>query len=243
MLIYSVAHQYLVFSAAFGEEIDAVAKNRATKILQILQDNFSIPRWASSLRDPFQTLIITVLSQATADKNTARAFENLSGRFSITPEALAKASVEEIEKAIRVGGLYRNKSRVIKAISRVILEQFKGSLDFIHSLPLEEARKILLSIPGVGPKTADVVLLFCAGKPTIPIDTHVNRVSKRLGLAPQKADYEGVRRALEALYSPDEYLPVHLLLISLGRKYCKARKPLCKPCSVNTLCPSKRIED
>jgi endonuclease-3 len=220
-----------------------VTKDRAKEILHILQDNFSIPRWASSTRNPFQTLIITVLSQATADKNTARAFKNLSERFSITPEALVKASVEEIEEAIRVGGLYRNKSRVIKAISRMILEQFNGSLDFIHSLPLEEARKILLSIPGVGPKTADVVLLFCAGKPTIPIDTHVNRVSKRLGLAPSEADYEGVRRALEALYLPDDYLPAHLLFISLGRKYCKARKPLCKPCPVNMLCPSKRIEN
>jgi len=243
MLFIALLTHYLVFSARLEEEIDVVAKNRATEILHILQDNFSIPRWVSSTRDSFQTLIITVLSQATADKNTARAFENLSGRFSITPEALAKASVEEIEEAIRVGGLYRNKSRVIKAISRVILKQFNGSLDFIHSLPFDEARKILLSIPGVGPKTADVVLLFCAGKPTIPIDTHVNRVSRRLGLAPPKADYEGVRRALEALYPPEDYLPVHLLLISLGRRYCKARKPLCKPCPVNALCPSKRVED
>ena len=220
-----------------------MVKNRAPKILHILQKNFSIPQWASSIKDPFQTLIITVLSQATADKNTARAFENLSRRFSITPEDLAKASVEEIENAIKVGGLYRNKSRVIKAISHVILEQFNGSLDFIYSLPFEEARKILLKIPGVGPKTADVVLLFCTGKPTVPVDTHVNRVSKRLGLASPKADYEGVRRALETLYLPDDYLPVHLLLISLGRKYCKARKPLCKPCPVNTVCPSKRLED
>jgi len=220
-----------------------VVKNKATKILHVLQENFSIPQWVSSTRDPFQTLIITVLSQATADKNTARAFENLSRRFSIIPEALAKASVEDIERAIRVGGLYRNKSKVIKAISSIILEKFNGSLDFIQSLPLEEARKILLKIPGIGPKTADVVLLFCAGKPTIPVDTHVNRVSKRLGLAPQRADYEGIRRALETLYSPEDYLLVHLLLISLGRKYCKARKPLCKPCPVNTLCPSKRLED
>jgi len=220
-----------------------VEKNRATQILHILQSNFSIPPWASSTRDLFQTLIITVLSQATADKNTVRAFENLSARFSITPEALAKASVEEIEKAIRIGGLYRNKSRVIKAISHMISEQFNGSLDFIYSLPFEKARKILLNIPGVGPKTADVVLLFCAGKPTIPIDTHVNRVSKRLELVPPGADYEGVRQALEALYSAEDYLPVHLLLISLGRRYCKARKPLCKPCPVNTLCPSKSLGD
>ncbi len=216
---------------------------KAKEILYILQGNFSIPPRAFSTRDPFKTLIITVLSQATADKNTARAFENLSRRFLITPEVLAKASVEEIENAIRVGGLYRNKSRVIKAISRVVLEQSNGSLDFVYSLPLEEARRILLNISGVGPKTADVVLLFCAGKPTIPIDTHVNRVSRRLGLAPPKADYEGVQQALETLYSPEDYLPVHLLLISLGRKYCKARKPLCKPCPVNTLCPSKRLDD
>ena len=220
-----------------------MTKGKAREILYILQGNFSISSWASSTRDPFETLITTVLSQATADKNTARAFENLSRRFLITPEVLAKASVEEIENAIRVGGLYRNKSRVIKAVSRVILEQFNGSLDFVYSLPLEEARKVLLNISGVGPKTADVGLLFCAGKPTIPIDTHVSRVSKRLGLAPPKADYEGVQRALETLYSPEDYLPVHLLLISLGREYCKARKPLCKPCPVNTLCPSRRLKD
>ena len=220
-----------------------MTKDRAKEILHILKRNFSIPRWTRSNRDAFRTLIITVLSQATADKNTVRAFENLSGRFAVTPKALARAEVEEIEDAIRVGGLYRNKSRAIKTISRVILEQFNGSLDFIYLLPLEKARKILLNILGVGPKTADVVLLFCAGKPTVPVDTHVNRVSKKLGLAPPKADYEGVRRALETLYSPEDYLPVHLLFISLGRKYCKARKPLCKPCPVNTLCPSKRVED
>ena len=218
-------------------------EERAKEILYILQRNFSIPQWARSNRDPFETLIITVLSQATADKNTVRAFANLSGRFSITPEDLAKASLEEIEDAIRVGGLHRNKSRVIKTISRLILEKFNGSLAFIHSLPQEKVRKILLDIPGVGPKTADVVLLFCSRKPTVPVDTHVNRVSKKLGLAPPKADYEVVRRALETLYSPGDYLSIHTLLISLGRKYCKARKQLCKPCPVNPLCPSKRVED
>ena len=220
-----------------------MTKDQAKEILHILKRSFSIPRRTRSNRDPFRTLIITVLSQATADKNTARAFENLSRRFFITPEVLAKANVEEIEDAIRVGGLYRNKSRVIKTISRVILEQFNGSLDFIYSLPLERARKTLLNIPGVGPKTADVVLLFCAGKPTIPVDTHVNRVSKKLGLAPPKADYEGVRRALETLYSPEDFLSVHLLLIELGREFCRARKPMCKPCPVNTLCPSKMAWD
>ena len=218
-----------------------MAKDRAAKILRILEENLSIPQWAGSRRDAFQTLIRTVISQATADRNTARAFENLSKRFSITPENLAKADEKEIEKAITVAGLYRNKSRIINALSRVVLEKFNGSLDFIHSVPLEEARRILLSLPGVGPKTADVVLLFSARKPTIPVDTHVNRVSKRLGFASLNADYEGVRKALQSLYSPKDYFPVHLLLISLGRRYCKARKPLCRYCPVNVLCPSKKI--
>ncbi|MFQ5758773.1 MAG: endonuclease III domain-containing protein [Candidatus Bathyarchaeia archaeon] len=218
-------------------------RERATRILHELQNAFSLPKWAGSSKKPFRTLIRTVLSQATADKNTSRAFINLSENFSITPKALAKADVGDIEEAIRVAGLYRNKSRVIKNLSRVILEQFNGSLDFIYSLPLEEARSKLMSLPGVGAKTADVVLLFCAGRPVIPIDTHVKRVSERLGLAPSKSSYEEIREALQSLYSPQDYLSVHLLLISLGRKYCKARKPLCKPCPVNTLCPSKQIRD
>jgi len=217
-----------------------MTEHRASEILQRLKSSFSIPRWADAPKDPFQVLIKTVLSQATADRNTERAFRNLSRRFPITPKDLASARVEEIEAAIRVAGLYRNKSKVIKELSRLILEKFGGSLDFIHSLPLEKARKTLISLPGVGPKTADVVLIFCAGKPTLPVDTHVNRVSKRLGLAPPNADYEGVREALQSLYSPKDYLPVHLLLISLGRRCCKVRNPLCKPCPVNTLCPLGR---
>ena len=226
-----------------GESVALNTKERATRILQELQNTFTLPKWTDSPKKPFRTLIRTVLSQATADRNTNRAFRNLSEKFSVTPEALAKADVEEIEAAIRVAGLYRNKSRVIKTISSMILEQFDDSLEFIYSLPLEEARSKLMSLPGVGAKTADVVLLFCAGKPVIPIDTHVKRVSERLGLASSKSSYEEIREALQSLYPPQDYLPVHLLLISLGRRYCKARKPLCKPCPVNTLCPSKRVED
>jgi endonuclease-3 len=217
-------------------------KRRAEEILRIFRDNFNIPSWAKSNRDPFRTLILTVLSQATADRNSARAFRNLSKKLSITPETLSKAEIADVEDTIKVGGLYRNKARVIKAISRMILEKHKGSLDFIYSLPFENARKALLELPGVGPKTADIVLLFCANKPTIPVDTHVNRVSRRLELVPAKVDYEGMRAALESHYSPEDYRDVHLLLISLGRKYCRARKPLCKICPVNALCPSRRID-
>jgi len=107
------------------------------------------------------------------------------------------------------------------------------------SLPLAQTREILMEMPGVGPKTADVVLLFSANQPTIPVDTHVNRVSKRLGLAPKDGGYEEVRLALQQRFEPKDYLAVHLLLIALGRKFCKARKPLCPDCPVNSHCPTR----
>ncbi len=216
--------------------------DRAIRILSVLRKNYSLPERAGLKRDPFQTLIRTVLSQATNDRNRDRAFKNLSEKFAITPEALAAADVKEVESAIRVGGLYRNKSMKIRALSKAVLERFGGSLDFIFSQPFNEARSMLLTVPGVGPKTADVVLLFVAGKPTVPVDTHVNRVSRRLGLAPLKGGYEEIRRSLESLYSPRNYLAVHLLLISLGRAVCRARNPNHESCPVNSLCPTVEAE-
>ncbi|MEM3699324.1 MAG: endonuclease III [Candidatus Bathyarchaeia archaeon] len=216
-------------------------ENRAGKILQTLQKTFTMPKWVTSNRDPFETLIVTIISQNTADRNTAKAFENLSRQFKITPEVLANAEISQIERCLRVAGLYRNKAKKIRQISKIILEEFHGTLNPILSLPFEEARKTLLKLPGVGPKTADVLLLFCSKKPTIPVDTHVNRVAKRLGLAPQNGDYEIVRQSLQSLYNPKDYLAVHILLILLGRKYCRARNPLCKHCPVNTYCPSRQL--
>jgi endonuclease-3 len=192
-------------------------------------------------RDPFETLVTTILSQNTADRNTARAFESLSKRFEITPEALAKATLDQIEEAIQVAGLYTNKARAIKQAATIILIKYHGKLQPVLSLPQEEARKTLMQFPGVGPKTADVVLLFSANQPTIPVDTHVNRVTKRLGFAPANGDYEAVRLALQSLYNPRDYLAVHLLLIAHGRRYCKARHPLCDECPINACCPSKRL--
>lgn len=221
-------------------------RERANKILEILQAEFTLPKWTSfrsgSKRTVFQTLIRTVLSQATNDRNRDRAYKNLSAKFAVTPKALADADVNEIAKAIRVGGLYRNKSRKIKALSKSVLRRFNGSLDFIFSDPVPQARSKLMSISGVGPKTADVVLLFSAGKPTFPVDTHVFRVSRRLRLAPLHSGYENVRSSLECLFAPEDYLPAHLGLISLGRTACRARNPLHKSCPICFLCPTAKLE-
>jgi len=217
-------------------------RERAQRILHILGDEFGLPEWTVSRRDVFQALIRTILSQATNDRNRDRAYKNLSEKYDITPEGLAKAKVKDIEDAIRVGGLFRNKARTIIALAKDVLERFKGSLDFVYSEPLDKARSTLMSIPGVGPKTADVVLLFVAKRATVPVDTHVHRVSRRLDLAPLSGDYEEIRGSLESLYAPRNYLAIHLLLISLGRRYCRARNPLHNSCPVRLLCPVPRRE-
>jgi len=198
-----------------------------------------MPKWVKTRRDPFETLVTTIISQNTADINTARAFEVLSKRFEITPEVLAIAEVSQIEDAIRISGLFKSKAKTIKEAATIVLEKYHGTLKTILSMSIEEARETLMQFPGVGPKTADVVLLFSARQPTIPVDTHVNRVAKRLGFAPESGDREVVRKSLQSLFEPKDYLAVHLLLIAHGRRYCKARKPSCDECPVNLHCPSK----
>ena len=216
-------------------------ESRPKNILKVLLKTYRMPKRTASSEDPFKTLMVTIISQNTNDRNTARAFENLTNKFKITPEALANAKKKEIEESLKVAGLYRNKAKTIKRISKTILKQYQGDLKPILSLPIEEAREMLMQFPGVGPKTADVVLLFCAKQNTIPVDTHVNRVSKRLGLAPDNGDYETVRKALQSIFEPKDYLPVHVLLILHGRKYCKARAPMCKECPINKFCPSRHF--
>jgi endonuclease-3 len=220
-----------------------MTERRAEKILETLRKTFTVRKWTNSKRDPFQTLIVTIMSQNTADRNTAKAFENLSKHFKITPEGLANAKTSQIENCLKPAGLYRNKAKTMKQVSKIVLEKHHGNLESILSMPFEDARKTLMEFPGVGPKTADVVLLFSAKKPTIPVDTHVDRISKRLGLTPANGDYETVRKSLQSLYDPKDYLAVHMLLISHGRKHCKARNPLCKQCPVDMLCPSKHLWD
>jgi len=218
-------------------------ERRSATILRILQECLTLPRPVNPKVDPFETLIVTIISQNTADVNTERAFEALSKQFEIAPQALAEAEISEVEACLRVAGLYQAKAKAIKASSKIILEKFGGSLASVLSLPLNEARKRLMELPGVGPKTTDVVLLFSANKPTIPVDTHVNRVSKRLGLTPTNGNYEAVRLSLQKIFEPKDYLLVHLLLIAHGRRYCKARHPCCHICPVYDYCPSNGLED
>ena len=210
----------------------------ARTILTTLEGMLDLPRLVKSGADPYQTLVVTIISQNTADTNTERAYKTLSEQFQIVPEVLAKTEIRQIEACIRVAGLYQGKAKTIQTVSQTLLEKFNGKLDSILTLPTQQARETLMAMPGVGPKTADVVLLFSAGKPTLPVDTHVNRVSKRLGLAPAHGGYEAVRQSLQTFFEPNDYRLAHLLFIAHGRKTCKAQKPLCPTCPLNIYCPS-----
>jgi endonuclease-3 len=180
----------------------------------------------------------TILSQNTNDLNRDKAMQRLKSRFDITPGALSKASTEDLIECIRPAGLYRLKAPRIKEVSRLVLDQFAGNLDTVLRRPYSQARSTLTELPGVGYKTADILLAFVAGHPTIPVDTHIMRVSKRLGVVRKNASYEEIRVALEKLTVPERRTEMHLSLIRFGREICKAPSPLCPVCPVNGTCPS-----
>ncbi len=190
------------------------------------------------LQDPLSELIQTVLSQNTADVNSDRAFASLMERFGGDWEAVRTAPVSEIADAIRSGGLADVKAARIKSILDRIVERC-GELDlsFLRAVPLDEGRAFLRSLGGVGPKTAACVLLFSCGKAAMPVDTHVHRVSLRLGLVPARATAEQAHALLEEIVPPEQVYPVHMLLIRHGREICKAQRPRCPICPVADLCP------
>ncbi len=186
--------------------------------------------------DPVGALVQTILSQNTSDVNTARAYASLRAAF---PDwrAVMTAPVEAVAAAIRSGGLANQKAPRIQAALRAIV-QARGEFDltWLQELPVEEARRWLTSLPGVGNKTASIVLLFCFGMPAFPVDTHIHRVTRRLGLAPAKASPDQVMRIIETHAPPDWFYPLHLNLIRHGRAVCKAQKPRCDACILADLC-------
>jgi endonuclease-3 len=192
-------------------------------------------------RSPFETLIHTILSQNTNDRNSDAAMKKLRKRYRITPSVLAQARVRELIPYIRSAGLYTSKAPRIIAVSKIIQEQYRGRLWPILELPYEQAKERLMELPGVGPKTADILLAFVAKNPVIPVDTHIERVTKRLGIAPPNGNYETVRTSLEALISPRNRIPIHLSMIEFGRAVCKAPRPRCSICPLNKTCPSSNV--
>ncbi len=187
-------------------------------------------------RDPVATLVNTILSQNTNDVNRDVAFDRLRERFP-TWEAVRDAPEADVIDAVRPAGLGPTKAPRIQGALRAITEQ-EGeiTLDFLRAMSTEEARRWLTDLPGVGPKTAAIVLCFALGKPAFPVDTHVHRVSRRLGLIPEKASREKAHTLLENLVPSEIYYSLHLNLIEHGRAICHARNPACERCFLRDEC-------
>lgn len=208
-------------------------------MLRTIKRRFPVEVWNPG--SPFATLIHTILSQNTNDRNSDAAMRKLRKRYRITPMVLSKAKVKDLIVCIHSAGLYRSKGPRIKEVSRIIQEQYSGWLESVLTLPYEEAKVKLMALPGVGPKTADILLAFVAKNPVIPIDTHIARVTKRLGIASPNGSYEEKRSSLERLVRPRDRLKLHLSMIAFGREICKAPRPLCSICPINIWCPSSTV--
>ena len=208
-----------------------------TRIIELLDGEYGTLPWRPA-GDPIAELVLTLLSQNTSDSNSGRAFIRLLNEFP-NYESLLDADVKKIEKAIQPGGLAPTKAPRMQEMLREVWNR-RGSFDltFLKELPLEEARAWLRSLPGVGPKTAACVLLFALGMPALPVDTHVHRVAKRLGLVPEKSTPEQAFELLEPMLEPDQVYVFHIQLIKHGRRTCSARKPKCGECPLAARCPS-----
>lgn len=190
--------------------------------------------------DPLEELILTVLSQHTSDVNAARAFDELRRRFPDW-DAVAHARTSDVADAIRSGGLANVKAPRIQGILREISErEGDHDLSFLAGMADVDAAAYLSSLKGVGPKTAAIVLAFSLGRNALAVDTHVHRVTRRLGLIPPNASAEKAHRILEELVRPELRVPMHVGLIRLGREVCKAGRPRCEICPLNDVCPTGR---
>lgn len=208
---------------------------RALAIHKKLLEYYGYPEWRDKL-PPLDELVATILSQNTNDTNSGRAFEALRARF-LSWEAVRDADPQDVIETIRSAGLANQKGPRIQAVLRAITEEVGSlNLDFLYELPADEVMAWLLRFKGVGPKTASIVLQFSLDKPAFPVDTHIYRVTGRLGLRPPKMNPDAAHQHLAQLFPPETYYPAHLNLIRLGREICQARKPLCPLCPLTDLC-------
>ncbi len=207
-----------------------MSREKAEWFFQELKEYYGEPGTALNYKDPFQLLVAVILSAQTTDKQVNKITPNLFTRYP-TPEKLAGAEQFELEEFIRGIGLYRNKAKALISCAKKLVEVFQSQVP--------KTREELMSLPGVGRKSANVVLAVAFGKASFPVDTHVFRVSRRLGLTNGKTP-DRVEEEITSIYPEKDWIIFHHLLISHGRTICKARRPLCPDCPVGEKCPSYR---
>ena len=226
-------------AARAGHGWRAPSRRRVLGVRDRLRQVYGIP-CAPPHRRPIAELILTVLSQSTNDRNRDVAYFALRERFPDW-EAVRDAPVDEVEEAIRPGGISRVKSARIKSILAAVSQTAPGgelSLDWLAAFSVPDAQRYLVGLPGVGRKTAACVLLFSFGMRDVPVDTHVSRVGTRLALFRAGAPFEELHDAMLALTPPGEELEFHINLLRHGRRTCHARRPECAACALARMCPS-----
>jgi endonuclease-3 len=208
---------------------------KVKEINDILEKEFGIPEREKN-ENPLDTLIHTILSQNTNDINSGKAYDNLTSSFPSWEDVLL-ADVEEIFKVIRIGGLARQKSIRIKEILNWVKNNYgELNLDFICNMDTSKAIQILTSLKGIGLKTANVMLCFACAKEVFPVDTHIFRISKRLGIIPFKATPDKAHEIMGQLFPYGKAYPLHVNMIRFGRTICHAQKPGCRECPLINYC-------
>ena len=210
-------------------------KKKAIEVHERLLEKFGEPIWRNPL-PAIDELVSTFLSQNTNDVNRDRAFDSFRAKFP-TWEEVRDAPEAEIIEAVRIAGLAKTKGpNIQRALRQISEERGELSIEFLKELPIEEASAWLTNFKGVGPKTASIVLLFSLGMPAFPVDTHVYRITGRVGLRPEKISVEKAHPYLESIFPPESYYAAHLNIIRLGREICKARKANCAKCPLLAIC-------
>ncbi|HLY35670.1 MAG TPA: endonuclease III [Candidatus Limnocylindria bacterium] len=206
-------------------------------VLDRLGERYDHPAWAGPRLDAVSELVLTILAQNTADINSFRAFTALRARYANWDEVLS-GPTDELEEVIRPGGLAPTKSRRIQQVLAEVHDAHPDwDLSSLGTMPLADALAWLTALPGIGRKTASIVLLFCFGRPTMPVDTHIHRVALRLGLIPPRTDLTRAHDLLEGALGADEVYPFHVEAIRHGRDTCRAPRPICGLCPLTDVCP------
>jgi endonuclease III len=212
------------------------SQEKALQVYQQLLNAYGAPIWQPG-DDPIGELVLTILSANTNDVNSGRAFAQLQAVFGNDWAAVCQAPLTQIKELIRPAGMYNQKApNLVAALTQIKEDVGSYSLDHLADLPVAEALAYLMTLPGVGHKTASIVLLFCFNRGSFPVDTHVQRISQRLGISERRATPEKIKARWESLLPPNTYYALHITLIDHGRHCCQARDPHCALCPLHALC-------
>jgi endonuclease-3 len=212
-----------------------LSRQKYRRVAPALADHYGVPQWRQHL-PPVDELVSTILSQSTSDSNRDKGFDALKTRFASWAD-VRDADAAEVIAAIRPAGLANQKGpRIQRALRAITDDAGRITLDHLATLPLDDAKAWLTAIEGVGPKTAAIILLFAFGRPAFPVDTHVHRVTGRLGLIPPRMTAEKAHPYLESVVPEADYYAFHLQVIQHGREICDAQRPRCGVCVLRTSC-------